>query len=88
MFVGSCTGHADLLYILSSLAIRNITICRLTAWRNRWQKQEAKGKDQGFWDQIVKPPDPTILKLHKGLRNAESSILVQLRTGRTNFDTS
>jgi hypothetical protein len=55
----------------------------LAAWKNRWQKQEAKRREQDFWDQVVGPPDPAILKLHKGLRKAESSMLVQLRTGRT-----
>jgi len=35
------------------------------------------------WDRILRPPDPKILKLHSGLQKAESSALVQFRTGRT-----
>ena len=32
---------------------------------------------------MKRPPDLAILKLHKGLQKAESSMLIQLRTGRT-----
>jgi hypothetical protein len=35
-----------------------------------------------YWDQIKRPLDPTILQLHKGLRKAESTVLIHLRTGR------
>jgi hypothetical protein len=55
----------------------------LDAWRDRWQTQEDKRKEPDYWDQVKKPPDPSILQLHKGLRKAESSMLIQLRTGRT-----
>lgn len=55
----------------------------LAAWKSRWQAQEATRKEQDVWDQVKRPPDPAILKLHKGLRKAESSVLIQLRTGRT-----
>jgi hypothetical protein len=55
----------------------------LVAWKTRWQEQEAKRKEGDIWDQVKGPPDPKILKLHKGLRKAESSVLIQLRTGRT-----
>jgi hypothetical protein len=34
------------------------------------------------WDQIRRPPEKAVLKLHSGLRKAESSALIQLRTGR------
>src|SRR6202035_854751 len=53
------------------------------AWKNRWQEQEAERKEQDVWDQVKRPPDPTILLLHKGLCKAESSMLIQLRTDRT-----
>jgi hypothetical protein len=43
------------------------------------QKQGA----QDYWDQIKRPPDPTILQLHRNLQKAESAMLIQLRTGRT-----
>ena len=55
----------------------------LAAWKIRWQTQEARRKEQDYWDQVRRPPDPSILKLHQGLRKAESSMLIQLRTGRT-----
>ena len=48
----------------------------LAAWKNRWQEQEAKRKEQDFWDQVKRPLDPTILQIHKGLHKAESSMLV------------
>jgi hypothetical protein len=32
---------------------------------------------------VLRPPDPKVLKLHSGLRKAESSALVQFRTGCT-----
>ena len=32
---------------------------------------------------MKRPLDLAILKLHKGLQKAESSMLIQLRTGRT-----
>jgi hypothetical protein len=38
---------------------------------------------QDYWDQIKRPPDPTILWLYENLYKAESAILVTLRTGRT-----
>jgi hypothetical protein len=55
----------------------------LATWKNRWQEQEAKRKEQDVWDQVKRPLNPAILKLHKGLRKAESSMLIQLRTGST-----
>ena len=48
----------------------------LAAWKNRWQEQEAKRKEQDLWDQVKRPLDPTILRLHKGLRKVESSMLI------------
>jgi len=56
----------------------------LAAWKSRWQAQETQRQSrQDYWDQIKRPPDPTILRLYKNLHKAESSILVQLWTGRT-----
>jgi hypothetical protein len=43
---------------------------------------------QDYRDQIKRPPDPTILQLHKHLHKAESTMLVQLRTGRAGFGIS
>ncbi len=51
----------------------------IEAWTRRWQ---ASTKPD-VWDRILRPPDPKILKLHSGLQKAESSALVQFRTGRT-----
>lgn len=48
-----------------------------SAWEQRW---EASPRTE--WDQIRQPPDKKVLKLHRGLKKAESSILIQLRTGR------
>ena len=57
----------------------------LAAWKVRWQEKEAILQEQGredTWDQVKRPPDPAILQLHTGLRKAESTVLVHLRTGR------
>ena len=35
------------------------------------------------WDQIHRPPDKKVLKLHSNLRKAESTVLIHMRTGRT-----
>jgi hypothetical protein len=49
------------------------------AWIRRWQASTKPDT----WDRILRPPDPTVLKLHSGLYKAESSALVQFRTGCT-----
>ncbi len=57
----------------------------LAAWKERWQEKETTSQEQGredIWDQVKRPPDPAILQLHTGLRKAESTVLVHLRTGR------
>jgi hypothetical protein len=51
------------------------TIC---AWTRQWERSK-----RGDWDQIRRPPDRKILKLHQNLRKAESAALIQFRTGRT-----
>jgi hypothetical protein len=51
----------------------------LEAWVRRWQASTRPDT----WDRVLRPPDPKILKLHIGLRKAESSALVQFRTGCT-----
>lgn len=50
----------------------------LQTWTNRWQ-----AIPRTEWDQIHRPPDKGILKLHSKLRKAESTILIHMRTGRT-----
>jgi hypothetical protein len=61
----------------------------LEACKSRWHAQGAQRRAQraqgvqDYWDQIKRSPDPTILQLHKHLHKAESTMLVQLRTGRT-----
>ena len=55
----------------------------LETWKARWHAQEEQRRAQDHWDQIKRPPDPIILQLHKDLQKAESTMLVQLRTGRT-----
>ena len=52
----------------------------LAAWMRRWQSGVAR---PDTWDRVLRPPDPKVLKLHAGLRKAESSALVQFRTGCT-----
>jgi hypothetical protein len=49
----------------------------LLAWEQRW-----RSKPRTEWDRIQQPPDKKILKLHQELKKAESSVIVQLRTGR------
>jgi hypothetical protein len=45
--------------------------------------QEAQGQGKpDCWDQIKRPPDPAVLQLQKGLQKAESTIIIQGRTGR------
>src|SRR3982074_1384771 len=54
----------------------------LEAWHQRWRnKEELKSQNQRQWDHIKRPPNPRILSLHKNLHKAESSTLIQLRTG-------
>jgi hypothetical protein len=63
----------------------------LADWTDRWKKDQRKkerivrpGTDPG--DNCMVPEDPIpgkqVLKLHTGLKKAESSMLVQARTGR------
>jgi hypothetical protein len=55
----------------------------LAAWRDRWQAQEAQRQNKpDYWDQIKRQPDQAVLQLHKGLRKAESTIIIHGRTGR------
>jgi hypothetical protein len=51
----------------------------LEAWICRWQASTKPDT----WDRVLRPPDPQVLKLHAGLQKAESSALVQFRTGYT-----
>ncbi len=46
-------------------------------WTTRWLV-----RPNSDWDQVQDPPCKAILRLHHGLKKAESSVLVQLRTGR------
>jgi hypothetical protein len=64
----------------------------LYEWTQRWEIEQnrvnqkrvgRRGKGETYWDLIRPPPGRTILKLHQNLRKAESSALVQFRTGRT-----
>jgi hypothetical protein len=50
----------------------------LRAWEARWNTLP-----HTTWDQIKRPPEKRVLQLHAKLRKAESSMLVQLRSGRT-----
>jgi hypothetical protein len=45
------------------------------------QEAQRQGK-LDYWDQIKRPPDPAVLQLHKGLWEAESTIIIQRRKGR------
>ena len=73
---GDCTEEKQILY----------------EWTQRWEIEQnrvnqkrvgRRGKGETYWDLIRPPPGRTILKLHQNLRKAESSALVQFRTGRT-----
>ena len=64
----------------------------LHEWTQRWETEQnrikqrpvrGRGRREVQWDLIRRPPSRTILKLHQNLRKAESSALVQFRTGRT-----
>ena len=67
-------AKARLLNLGDSTEIKRTT----EAWTRRWQAGTTK---PDTWDRVLQPPDPKILKLHSGLHKAESSALVQLRTG-------
>jgi hypothetical protein len=63
----------------------------LASWTERWTKEKRKlervvrpGTDPGNSQVAPKDPPPSgrVLKLHSGLRKAESAVLVQARTGR------
>ena len=49
----------------------------MRAWTERWENQSLKP-----WDHFLQPPQKEVLKIHSKLRKAESSVLIQLRTGR------
>jgi hypothetical protein len=64
----------------------------LHEWTQRWEVEQnqvsqgaarRRGRREFHWDLIRRPPGRTILNLHQNLRKAESSALVQFRTGRT-----
>jgi hypothetical protein len=46
-------------------------------WKQCW---ETRHPEWGLLD--TGPPSPRVVKLHKGLRKAESSVITQIRTGR------
>jgi hypothetical protein len=48
-------------------------------WTRRW----ILGRNSGdpVWNQIVRPPDHSVVNLHKNLKKAESAVLIQIRTG-------
>jgi hypothetical protein len=63
----------------------------LASWTERWTKEKRKlervirpGTDPGNSQVVPKDPPASgrVLKLHSGLRKAESAVLVQARTGR------
>lgn len=63
----------------------------LEDWTNRWTEDYRRaervlrpGTDPGGHQRIPEdtPPNKAVLKLHSGLRKAESSVLIQARTGR------
>lgn len=49
----------------------------MAEWKERWE-----GLPRTRWDQIEQAPDKKVVQLHRKLKKAESSMLVQLRTGR------
>ena len=53
-------------------------------WLQRWQQSQTLRQNQTSQAPAItkKPPDKHVLKLHKGLYKAESSIFVQARTGK------
>jgi hypothetical protein len=62
----------------------------LEDWKERWERDRKRverivrpGTDPGSKAILEDtPPNEAVLKLHSGLRKAESSVLVQARTGR------
>jgi hypothetical protein len=63
----------------------------LADWTNRWKEEQRKqeqvvqlGTDLGGTQVVLEdpPPDKQVLKLHTGLKKAESLMLVQACTGR------
>ena len=53
----------------------------LQDWKARWT-EDSRRTDPGGTVPEYTPPKKAVLKLHSGLRKAESSVLVQARTGR------
>ena len=50
-------------------------------WLQKWE-QSQRSQESRRPARAKKPPDKRVLPLHKGLHKAESSILVQARTGK------
>jgi hypothetical protein len=52
----------------------------LEEWQARWRATRPARGQLG-----ARPPDPTVLQLHRGLHKAESSVLIQARTEKIGF---
>jgi len=61
------------------------TLATIDAWTDRWHRQRDRTKEVR-WELATGPPNKDILRLHKDLHKAESSALVQFRTGRTGLN--
>ncbi len=58
--------------------------CKINAlWLQQWQ---SSAKSPPNPDLVEAPPGTDVLKLHEGLRTAESSLAIQLRTGTNGLD--
>jgi hypothetical protein len=54
-------------------------------WKNRWQREvgRSRARHRGRAEELAdEPPTKERLKLHDGLQKAESSLLIQMRTGK------
>jgi hypothetical protein len=58
--------------------------CKINAlWLQQWQ---SSAKSPPNPDLVEAPPETNVLKLHEGLRKAESSLAIQLRMGTNGLD--
>jgi hypothetical protein len=58
--------------------------CKInTLWLQQWQSSTKCSPNP---DSVEAPPGTNVLKLHEGLRKAESSLAIQLRTGTNGLD--
>jgi hypothetical protein len=72
----------------SVVAVANASVSAvptLDAWTSRWNHFKDRTKEVR-WELATGMPNKDVLRLHKDLHKAESSALIQFRTGRTGLN--